>query len=387
MSGPATQALPRHEQWEVTGPDPVLLVLFGAIILLGLMMVFSATVSNDHQLAHSNFTHLLMQILFLIAGLAVCITVSLFSLSSWQFYSKPLLIFGFALLACVLIPGIGISVNGSQRWLPLGPVHMQPSELMKLVMIIYTASFLVRQGERVKEFKVGIVSIGLIITLMAILLLLEPDFGSTVVITATVIAMLFLGGVRITHFMLVLGVGVSLFAALAMTSSYRLQRILSFMDPFSDPFNSGFQLVQALIAIGRGEWFGVGLGNSIQKLFYLPHAHNDFLLAVIGEELGFLGLTAVLVLFALLILRIFRLARLAERSGRMFEARVAQGIGLLLAFQSIINIGVNLGVLPTKGLTLPFMSYGGSSLVANCLLMGVLFAIDREVRQEPGGER
>ena len=387
MSGPATQALPRHEQWEITGPDPVLLVLFGSIILLGLTMVFSATVSNDHQMAHSNFIHLLMQAVYLLVGLGVCITVSLFSLSTWQFYSKPLLIFGFALLAIVLIPGVGISVNGSQRWLPLGPVRMQPSEIMKLVMIIYTASFLVRQGERVKEFKVGIVSMGLIITLMAILLLLEPDFGSTVVITATVIGMLFLGGVRMSHFMLVLGVGVSLFAALAMTSSYRMQRILSFTDPFADPFNSGFQLVQALIAIGRGEWFGVGLGNSIQKLFYLPHAHNDFLLAVIGEELGFLGLFVILLLFALLIWRIFRLARLAERSGRMFEARVAQGVGLLLAFQAIINIGVNLGVLPTKGLTLPFMSYGGSSLVANCLLMGVLFAIDREVRQAPGGER
>jgi len=387
MSGPVTQALPRHEQWEVTGPDPVLLVLFGSIILLGLMMVFSATVSNDHQMANSNFSHLLMQFLNLIIGLIVCITVSLFSLSSWRFYSKPLLIFGFLLLAIVLIPGIGVSVNGSQRWLPLGPVRMQPSEIMKLIMIIYTASFLVRQGDRVKEFKVGILSMGLIITLMAILLLLEPDFGSTVVITATVIGMLFLGGVRMTHFMLVLGVGVSLFAALAMTSSYRLQRILSFTDPFSDPFNSGFQLVQALIAIGRGEWLGVGLGNSIQKLFYLPHAHNDFLLAVIGEELGFLGLATVIILFTLLILRIFRLAQLAERSGRMFEARVAQGIGLLLAFQAIINIGVNLGVLPTKGLTLPFMSYGGSSLVANCLLMGVLFAIDREVRQEPGGDR
>ena len=356
-------------------------------MLLGLTMVFSATVSNDHELASSNFNHLLMQLFFLMVGLAVGISVSLLSLSVWHYYSKLLLIFGFVLLAIVLIPGVGISVNGSQRWLPLGPIRMQPSEIMKLIMIVYTASFLVRQGDRVKEFKVGIVSMGLIIALMAILLLFEPDFGSTVVIAATVIGMMFLGGVRITHFMLVLAVGVSLFAALAMTSSYRLQRILSFMDPFSDPFNSGFQLVQALIAIGRGEWFGVGLGNSIQKLFYLPHAHNDFLLAVIGEELGFLGLTAVIILFALLILRIFRLARLAERSGRMFAARVAQGIGLLLAIQAIINIGVNLGVLPTKGLTLPFMSYGGSSLVANCLLMGVLFAIDREVRQEPGGER
>ncbi len=387
MSGPVTQALPRQEQWEVTGPDPVLMVLFGSIMLFGMAMVFSATVSNDHQLAHSNFNHLLMQAMYLMVGLAVGISVSLFSLSTWQYYSKFLLFFGFLLLAIVLIPGVGISVNGSQRWLPLGPVRMQPSEIMKLVMIIYTASFLVRQGEKVKEFKVGILSMGLIVTLMATLLLLEPDFGSTVVIAATVIGMMFLGGVRMTHFMLVLGVGVSLFAALALTSTYRLQRILSFMDPFSDPFNSGFQLVQALIAIGRGEWFGVGLGNSIQKLFYLPHAHNDFLLAVIGEELGFLGLATVIILFALLVLRIFRLARLAERSGRMFEARVAQGIGLLLAFQAIINIGVNLGVLPTKGLTLPFMSYGGSSLVANCLLMGVLFAIDREVRQEPGGER
>ena len=387
MNGTVTQALPRHEQWEVTGPDPILLALFGSIMAFGLMMVFSATVSNDHALASSNFKHVMMQLAYLIAGLITAIVVSLFPLSSWRQYSKHLLFLGFLLLALVLIPGIGISVNGSTRWLPLGPIRMQPSELMKLIMIIYTAGFLVRQGERVKEFKVGILSMALVITVTGTLLLLEPDFGSTVVITATVIAMLFLGGVRITHFLLCMGVGVGLFAVLAMTSSYRLQRIMSFMDPFSDPFNSGFQLVQALIAIGRGEWFGVGLGNSIQKLFYLPHAHNDFLLAVIGEELGFVGLLILIVLFAMLISRIFRLALLAERSGRMFEARVAQGIGLLLAFQAIINIGVNLGVLPTKGLTLPFMSYGGSSLVANCLLMGVLFAIDREVRQKPGGDQ
>ena len=387
MSGPVTQALPRHEQWEVTGPDPVLLMLFGSIIVFGLTMVFSATVSHDHELASSNFRHVISQFLFLSVGLVTAITVSLFSISSWQNYSKLLLIGGFVLLVLVLIPGVGVSVNGSQRWLPLGPVRMQPSELMKLIMIIYTASFLVRHGDRVKEFKVGILSIGMIILFMGVLLLLEPDFGSTVVITATVIGMMFLGGVRILHFFLCLSFGVAVFAALAMTSSYRLQRIMSFMDPFSDPFNSGFQLVQALIAIGRGEWFGVGLGNSIQKLFYLPHAHNDFLLAVIGEELGFVGLAVLLFLFAMLISRIFRLAQLAERSGRMFEARVAQGIGLLLGFQAIINIGVNLGALPTKGLTLPFMSYGGSSLVANCLLMGVLFAIDRQVRQNPGGEQ
>ena len=387
MSGTVTQALPRHEQWEVTGPDPILLALFGSIMAFGLMMVFSATVSNDHALASSNFTHVVMQLVYLVAGLITAIIVSLFPLSIWREHSKHLLFFGFLMLAIVLIPGIGVSVNGSQRWLPLGPIRMQPSELMKLIMIIYTAGFLVRQGERVKEFKVGILSMALVIAVTGTLLLLEPDFGSTVVITATVIAMMFLGGVRIAHFILCLGVGVGLFAVLAITSPYRLQRIMSFMDPFSDPFNSGFQLVQALIAVGRGEWLGVGLGNSIQKLFYLPHAHNDFLLAVIGEELGFIGLLLLIVLFAMLISRIFRLAMLAERSGRMFEARVAQGIGLLLAFQAIINIGVNLGVLPTKGLTLPFMSYGGSSLVANCLLMGVLFAIDREVRQKPGGEQ
>ena len=225
-----------------------------------------------------------------------------------------------------------------------------------------------------------------VITVVGVLLLLEPDFGSAVVIAATVVTMMFLGGVKVAHFLLCIGMGAGLFTALAMTSAYRLQRVMSFMDPFSDPFNSGFQLVQALIAIGRGEWFGVGLGNSIQKLFYLPHAHNDFLLAVIGEELGFIGLLVLIGLFAMLIFRIFRLAMLAERSGRMFESRVAQGIGVLLAIQAIINIGVNLGVLPTKGLTLPFMSYGGSSLIANCMLMGVLFAIDREVRQKPGGE-
>lgn len=387
MSGTVTQALPRHEQWEITGPDPVLLALFGSILAFGLIMVFSATVSNDHALASSNFKHVVMQLGYLVIGVLAAIGVALMPLSFWQHNNRTLLFLGFALLILVLIPGVGISVNGSRRWLPLGPVNMQPSELMKLIMIVYTAGFLVRQGERVRQFKVGILSMGLVICLTGTLLLLEPDFGSTVVITGTVIAMMFLGGVKILHFLLCLVIGTGLFAALALTSPYRLQRVMSFMDPFSDPFNSGFQLVQALIAIGRGEWFGVGLGNSIQKLFYLPHAHNDFLLAVIGEELGFIGLLTLIVLFALLISRIFRLALLAERSGRMFEARVAQGIGLLIAIQALINIGVNLGVMPTKGLTLPFMSYGGSSLIANCLLMGVLFSIDREVRQKPGGEQ
>jgi cell division protein FtsW len=220
-----------------------------------------------------------------------------------------------------------------------------------------------------------------------VLLLREPDFGSMVVITATVLGMMFLGGVRFWHFLACIGAGAAGMVVLTLISPYRMERVTSFLNPWSDPFDSGFQLVQALIAFGRGEWFGVGLGASVQKLHYLPAANTDFLLAVIGEELGFVGVALVITLFALLAWRAFAIARRADLTGNVFAARLAQGIGLLLGLQSIINMGVNLGVLPTKGLTLPFMSYGGSSMLASCLALGVLLAVDRETRPRPGGRR
>ena len=253
-------------------------------------------------------------------------------------------------------------------------------------MVIYAASYLTRKQSELEKFTKGIVNIGVVLIIVAVLLLLQPDFGSFVVITVTVGLMMFLGGIRLMHTLLCISfAGIAMFFMVGM-SEYRMQRVLSFRDPWADPFDTGFQLTQALIAIGRGEIFGVGLGASIQKLYYLPHANTDFILAVIGEELGLLGITLVISLFALLLHRALVISRTAELIGRIYAARLAQGIGFLLVFQAMINIGVNLGALPTKGLTLPFISYGGSSMLVCCVAMGLLFAVDRQNRiRETGG--
>ena len=275
---------------------------------------------------------------------------------------------------------VGLEVNGSRRWLSLFGFGLQPAEFAKLAMVIYAASYLTRKQAQIEQFTQGILNIGIVLALLGFLLLLQPDFGSFVVITAAVGLMMFLGGIRISHTILCLSLaGVVMFLLVSM-SDYRMQRVMSFRDPWADPFDSGFQLTQALIAVGRGEIFGVGLGASIQKLYYLPHANNDFILAVIGEELGLLGVVLVIALFALLLHRALVIARAAELVGKIYAARLAQGIGFLLVFQAAINIGVNLGVLPTKGLTLPFISYGGSSMLVSCTAMGMLFAVDRQTR-------
>jgi cell division protein FtsW len=248
-------------------------------------------------------------------------------------------------------------------------------------MIIYAAGYLTRKQAQIQQFTQGILNIGLVLVVLGFLLLMQPDFGSFFVITAAVGLMMFLGGIRVSHTLLCLTLAAVVMFALVSMSEYRWQRVMSFRDPWSDPFNTGFQLTQALIAIGRGEILGVGLGASIQKLYYLPHANNDFILAVIGEELGLLGLILVISLFATLLYRALVIARAAEMIGRIYAARLAQGVGFLLVVQALVNIGVNLGVLPTKGLTLPFISYGGSSMLVCCTAMGLLFAVDRQNRQ------
>jgi len=296
----------------------------------------------------------------------------------WERLSMPLLV--ISLLTLVVLLFVGVEVNGSRRWIPLLGFRLQPAEFAKLSMVIYAASYLTRKQSELENFSKGIVNIGIVLIILAVLLLLQPDFGSFVVITVTVGLMMFLGGIRLSHTLLCISLaGIAMFLMVGM-SEYRMQRVLSFRDPWADPFDTGFQLTQALIAIGRGEVFGVGLGASIQKLYYLPHANNDFILAVIGEELGLVGITLVISLFALLLHRALVISRTAELIGRIYAARLAQGIGFLLVFQAVINIGVNLGVLPTKGLTLPFISYGGSSMLVCCVAMGLLFAVDRQNR-------
>lgn len=364
-TGSASQA------WLLT---PVLL-----LIVLGVVMVYSASVSIAERTTDSGTYFALRHVIHLSVGLVVMYLVSQTSTGFWQKSGPYLLVAGMLLLAVVLVPGIGSTINGSSRWLRFAGFNVQPSEFMKLIMVIYVAGYLVRRQEHLKEFVPGIVMISMVVAVVGVLLLQEPDLGTLVVISATVFSMLFLAGIRFSHFILVATIGVGGMALLTLASPYRFQRITGFMDPWADPFNTGFQLVQALIAFGRGELLGVGIGASVQKLSYLPAAHTDFILAVLAEELGFIGVSLVIALFSLLVYRALKLSRISEEHGKLYGARLAQGVALLLGWQAAINMAVNMGLLPTKGLTLPFMSYGGSSLVATCFAIGLLLAVQKEI--------
>ena len=299
---------------------------------------------------------------------------------TWQKMALYLFAAAAVLLVLVLIPGIGREVNGSRRWLSLFVINLQPSEFMKLCGVIYAADYTVRRAADMQDLKKGFLPMFLVMFVSGFLLLQEPDFGAFAVITAIAMSALFLGGMNWKLFVGLIGMLLIGFVLLIWTSPYRMKRVVGFMDPWSDPFGKGYQLSHALIAIGRGEWFGVGLGGSVEKLFYLPEAHTDFLLAVIGEELGFVGIAAVIGLFAWLVIRAFSIGRTAASLERYFPALVAQGIGIWLGVQTIINLGVNMGVLPTKGLTLPLLSFGGSGIVSNCIALAMLFRVDFENR-------
>lgn len=360
--------------------DPYLLGAVIALLGLGWVMVGSASM----PLADSRFDqpayYLWRQGVFLLMGLAVAFCVWRIRLTFWEKVGPALLLLGLVLLVLVLIPGIGVEVNGSRRWLDIGPIRVQPSELVKLLMVIYLAGYLVRHSHRVCTTIKGFLFPVGVLALTGLLLLLEPDFGTVVVLFATMLGMLFLGGARLWHFLLLVLAGGAGLAALAWHSPYRMERLTSFLDPWADPLDSGYQLTQALIAIGRGEWFGVGLGSGIQKLFYLPEAHTDFLYAVLAEELGLAGALTVIALFAVLVYRALAIGRAAERAGRTFGAYLAYGLGIWIGLQSFINIGVNMGVLPTKGLTLPLMSAGGSSIMVTCVAIALIFRVDLETR-------
>lgn len=360
--------------------DPLLGGAVVTLMILGLVMVASASVSLADRQFGEPFYYAMRQAIYLGAGIALAAMVLRTRLLYWEKSGVLLLIIGGALLIAVLIPGVGRQVNGSTRWLPLGLINLQASELVKLFVIVYLAGYLVRRGEEVRNTMKGFIKPLMILVAFAVLLLLEPDFGTTAVMFATSLGLLFLGGVRLWQFFGLLGVVVLAMAALALSSPYRMERLTTFLNPWADPFNSGFQLTQALIAIGRGQWFGVGLGGSIQKLFYLPEAHTDFLFAVLAEELGLLGVTAVIVLFTLVVWRAFVIAHRAELGGNRFAAYLAYGIGMWIGLQAFINMGVNMGALPTKGLTLPLMSYGGSSIVVMCMAVGLLMRVDFETR-------
>lgn len=360
--------------------DWSLLCLWLGLMTIGLIMVASASVAFAAANYHDAWYFAKRHGVYMVLGLFLSLIVVSVPMSMWQRYSGYLLVLTIALLLIVLIPGIGKKVNGSQRWLSLGIISIQVSEIAKFAAVIFFASFFSRRYQELHLGWQGFLKPLLLVGVLAVLLLAEPDFGSSVVLCGTVFAMMFIAGVRIWHFGLLVAIGVSSLGAVAVFSPYRMQRLITFLDPWADQFNAGYQLTQSLIGFGRGEWFGLGLGNSLQKLFFLPEAHTDFIFAIIAEEFGLIGAVVLLGLFALLIVRILDLSRRNLAVGRVFPALATFGIAILFAFQVFINAGVASGLLPTKGLTLPFISYGGSSLLINCVLMAFVMRAQWEMR-------
>ncbi|MEZ5542496.1 MAG: putative lipid II flippase FtsW [Pseudomonadota bacterium] len=360
--------------------DYVLLGSALTLVLFGLVMVASASITTaDRELGHP-FYFALRQTVFISLGLLAGLAMFRVRLAILERLGMTLLLCAFLILLLVLVPGIGVKVNGAVRWINAGLFRLQVSEPAKLFFIIYLASYLARHGDSVRTHITGFLKPVGLVGALALLLLLEPDFGATVVLGATVMGMIFMAGVRLAHFAGVMGAAGLLLGGVAVSSSYRLERLKTFLNPWADPFDSGFQLTQSLMAIGRGEWLGVGLGASVQKLFYLPEAHTDFVFAVLAEELGLLGVCIIIALYSTLVWRAFRIAAQATQAGNPFAASLAYGIGIWFGLQSFINIGVNMGLLPTKGLTLPLMSYGGSSMIVMCATVALLLRIDYETR-------
>jgi cell division protein FtsW len=363
--------------------DPAL--LWSAVLLaaVGLVMVYSASIAMAEAERFTGFRpgyFLVRHSVYMAVGLAVGFALFRVPVWLWQKASPWLFLAGVLMLVALLIPGVGREVNGARRWLPLGFATFQPSELMKLFVVLYAADYTVRKAAFMDDFRKGFLPMFGVMTLIAFLLLREPDFGALVVVTAVAMTVLFLGGLNWRLFAGLAALLAVAFVVLIVSSPYRLQRILGFMDPWNDAYGKGYQLSHSLIAFGRGEWLGVGLGASVEKLFYLPEAHTDFLLAVIAEELGFAGVAAVITLFLFLVHRAFAVGRQAASLERYYAALVAQGIGVWLGAQAFINMGVNMGLLPTKGLTLPLLSFGGTGIVVSCMALAILVRIDWENR-------
>ena len=376
--------LPSKSFLRVPAVDPVLVLAVATLLSLSMVMVFSAAIGT-HGGVQGGFVILVKHSFSIVLALFLGFVAASVPLRFWRQANRPLLGLSTVLLVLVLVPGVGHEVNGSTRWLPLGLMRFQPSELAKVVTVLFLADHFVRNSESMDSFRISILEPAFVIGMLGVLLLLEPDLGCTAVIMMTSVGLMYLSGTRVRYIFGAIVVAVCAVAVLIIVEPYRLQRVLSFRDPWADPFDTGFQLVQALIALGSGEWFGVGLGASVQKLFYLPHASNDFIVAVIGEELGLIGLVALLVLYGLMLWRIFDIAARAADAGEMFGARVCQGIGLLVVLQAIFHFAVNLGLVPTKGLTLPLMSYGGSSMLINGLALGIVLSVYQCLPQRSKG--
>jgi cell division protein FtsW len=368
-------------------PDRTL--LFVCIVLLcgGLIMLTSASVSLAENATGQPFYYLQQQLLAVFVGLLAGALVLRIPSEFWERVGLVLALLAMLLLLLVLVPGLGRTVNGATRWVSAGGINIQVSEPARLLLLMWLSGYAVRQQEELHETWQGFFRPMALVGIASILLLLQPDFGATTVLMAISLGVLFVAGGRLKYFVICVGIVVALLAALAVYSPYRLKRITGFLDPWADPFDSGFQLTQSLIAIGSGDIFGLGLGNSVQKLFYLPEAHTDFIFAVIAEEFGLVGSLLVIVLFATLVWRIVVVARESAALNRLYQAYLAFGIGVWLGVQSLINIGVNMGVFPTKGLTLPLVSYGRSSLIVTLVALALLIRIDMENRQALRGTR
>jgi cell division protein FtsW len=361
--------------------DPFLLWIIILLSGVGLVMVYSSSidVAALKQISkYQNYYYLLRHSIYLTISIFCGLIAFLIPINFWQKFASTFFVIGILLLIAVLVPGIGKTVNGSQRWIPIGIMNFQPSELVKLFTIIYAADYVLRKSRQIGTFVKGFLPMSVAIALVGSLLIYQPDFGALVVVISISMGMLFLGGISLKIiFGLMLSVPIAMYSLLKI-APYRVDRITTFLSPFEDLYGKGWQLSHSLIAIGRGDFFGVGLGESIQKLQYLPEAHTDFILAILAEELGLFGFTVIIFLYAIMIIRIFGISKISTQLRNNFSALLAQGIGLWFGIQAAINIGVNVGFFPTKGLTLPFVSYGGSALLVTFIASGILMRIDYE---------
>jgi len=372
--------------------DMGLIIATSTLVLFGLLMVYSASIAladGPRYESYGRFYFVGRHAVFIVVGVLAGLFAASIPMRVWQKMAVPLFLFALAMLVVVLIPGVGREVNGARRWLPLGPINFQPSEWMKVAVLLYAADYVVRKQAHMQNFWRGFMPMACALAVVGILLLMEPDLGAFIVIVSIAVGILFIGGINVKLFSTLLLIMVGSFFALIWASPWRRERLFVYLDPWNpdNAYGSAYQLSHSLIALGRGEWFGVGLGASIEKLHYLPEAHTDFIVAVVGEELGFVGVCCLIAVFVYVVMRGFDIARQAIAMERIFEGLVAQGVALWFGVQAFINIGVCLGLLPTKGLTLPLVSYGGSGIVMNVMAVAMLLRVDYETRCMMRGRR
>lgn len=382
--------LGRISEQKVFGSKPLLdgsydRSLLWVVILMSafsLLMIYSASIVEAVHETGSSWHYVRRQVGFLAVGVLAGLTAFAANMQRWRLHSKKFLLFSLFLLGLVLV--VGRDINGATRWINLGPVNLQPTEIFKLAVIVYMADFFMRRSDVLRNLK-KVIWVGIPLGFGLGLILLEPDFGSIVVTTVIALGLLFLADLPKKWFGVTVVSSMVVLAGILLAAPYRVARLMSFADPFADPYGKGYQLTHALMGIARGEWFGVGIGSSIEKRFYLPEAHTDFIFAIIGEEFGFLGLCLLVAAYGWLVWRAFAIGKRARELELMFGSFVAQGIGIWIGIQSFFNIGVNTGLLPTKGLTLPFMSYGGSSVVIMMVCVGLLLRVDYDNRRAQNG--